>query len=318
MLKKILNGLNKRKVKVFLFFLLCSFLAWTISKLSESFESRATFELAYTNLPDTLLLNTNKKDFTNAKLRASGFQFLSYRLDSKEIKVDLSQVRHRKYDYFLTKTALKVQLEKQLSNTVSLLELEKDTFFVDLYKVAVKEVPIVPNITLELAANHILDGELAFNPKTVTIKGPSKEIDGINEISTVPLVLNGLTEGFSENLELIVPESLDNAVLLENNIQVSAKVVEFSEKEFNIPINSINVPKGFKMKNFPNNLTLVCKASIANLKTMKPSDFEAIVNYDELADPSSKFLNIKLKRTPKNVYSVQLMANQVEFVLERI
>ena len=318
MLKKILNGLNKRKVKVFLFFLLCSFLAWTISKLSESFESRATFELEYTKLPDTLFLNVNEKDYTNAKLRASGFQFLSYHIIPKKIKVDLRKVSHHKDEYFLTETALKVQLEKQLSNTVSLLELEKDTFFVDLYKVALKEVTINPDVSIGLATNHILEGGLTINPKTATIKGPSKQINGIEEISTAPLVLNKLTENFSQELQLLLPESLDNAVLLQNSVQISGKVVEFSEKEFNIPIGSINVPKGFRIKNFPNRVTVVCKASIANLKKMATSDFDAIVDYNELANPSSKYLNIKLMRKPENFYSVQLLTDQVEFVLEKI
>lgn len=318
MLKKIIGRLNQRKVKVFSLFLICSILAWSISKLSERYESRATFELGYTNFPDTLLLNTLEKDYTVAKVRASGFQFLGYGINKKRIKVDLQKVNNAKGDYFLTETELKVQFERQLSNTVSLLELEKDTFFIDLYKVVEKEILINPNITIGVAPNHILDGAMELNPKTVTIKGPTKEIAEINEIFTSPLVLNELSSNFSEELTLLKPESAENIIMLQKKVEVSGKIVEFSEREFTIPIGSDNVPEGYRIKTFPNQVTLVCKASIANLKAMKPSDFEALVDYELLQNKTAKYLNVVLKKKPQNVYSVQLLTNQVEFVLEKL
>gem|GEM_PF-1121598 len=217
MLKKIIGGLNKRKVKVFLLFLTCSILAWSISKLSGTYESRATFELDYTNFPDTLLLNTLEKDYAVAKVRASGFQFLGYGINQKKIKVDLQKINNLNDDYFLTETELKTQFERQLSNTVSLLELEKDSFFVNLYKVILKEVPIKPNITIEVAPNHILDGNIALNPKTATIKGPAKVISKINEVFTSPLVLSELSANFTEELTLLKPDA-QNVILLQEGL----------------------------------------------------------------------------------------------------
>lgn len=317
MLKKIIGGLNKRKVKVFLLFLICSVLAWSISKLSGSYESRATFELVYTNFPDTLLLNTLEKDYAVAKVRASGFQFLGYGINQKKIKVDLQKINYLNDDYFLTETELKTQFERQLSNTVSLLELEKDTFFVNLYKVVLKEVPINPNITIEVAPNHILDGSLALNPKTATIKGPAKVVSKINEVFTSPLVLSELSTNFIEELILLKPDA-QNVILLQEGVEVSGKVVEFSEREFLISVGAENIPNGYRIKTFPNEIKLVCKAGIDNLKTMKSSDFELLVDYESLSGNSAKYLNVQLKRKPDHVYSVQLLTNQVEFVLEKL
>lgn len=318
MLRKIISRLNQRKVKVFSLFLICSILAWSISKLSEPYESRATFELVYTNFPDTLLLNTLEKDYVVAKVKASGFQFLGYGLNTKKIKVNLQKVNNKKNDYFLTETEFKVQFERQLSNTVSLLELEKDTFFVDLFQVIQKEVVIIPNITIDVAPNHILDGVLELNPKTITIKGPTKEVAKINEIFTSPLVLNELSNDFSEEIIVLKPDAIENTILLQEKVVVSGKIVEFSEREFNIPIGSENIPEGYRIKTFPNEVKLVCKASIANLKTMKISDFEALVDYTSLSNKTAKYLSVELKRKPENVYSVQLLTNEVEFVLEKL
>ncbi|WP_394971562.1 CdaR family protein [uncultured Croceitalea sp.] len=318
MLRKIINELHKRKVKVFLLFLLCSILAWSVSKFSDSYESRTTFKLKYEQFPDSLLLNNSEVAVFVAKLRASGFQFLSYGLNQKEIKVDLQQIENNGDDYFLTANELKIQMERQLSNTVSLLELEKDTFFIDLYKVVVKEIPIKPNVTIGVAPNHLMEGELELNPKTATIKGPSKEVSKIDNIVTDQLVLSELSGNFSEELILLKPELAKNAILLTKKVEISGKIVEFSEREFNVTIDSKNLPKGYGIKIFPNKIELVCKASIDALKSMKPSDFKVVVDYQSLTNTNNKYLNVRLVNKPENAYSVRLLTNRVEFVLEKL
>lgn len=318
MLRKIINGLDQRKVKVFLLFLLCSFLAWSISKFSDSYESRAKFELQYTRFPDSLLLNDTKTDFIVAKLRASGFKFLNYGIGQKVIKVDLRQVKNKGEEYYLLDNEIKVQLERQLSSTISLLELEKDTFYVDLYKVAVKEIPIKPNLTIEVAPNHLMEGELKLNPRTVTIKGPSNEVSQIKEITTDELILSDLTTNFSQELLLLQPESAENTVLLAKKTLVSGQIKEFSEREFHVPLDSENLPEGYTMKTFPNKITLVCKASVEALKNMGPLDFKVAVDYDSLTTPSTKFLNVRLVESPDSAYAIRLLTYRVEFVLEKL
>lgn len=318
MLKKIKNRLDKRKVKVFLLFLACSFLAWSISKFSESYESRASFKLNYKQFPDSLLLNDSDSDFFIAKLRANGFKFLSYGINQKEIDINLNQVTHKGENYFLTDNEIKIQMERQLSNTVSLLELEKDTFFIDLYKVILKKVPVKANVTIGVAPNHLLDGDLKLEPSVVTLKGPSKEISKINEILTEEFVLNDVSKDFSRELTLLKPVEAENTILLDKKTQLSGTVVEFSEKEFNVTINAKNLPEGYSIKMFPNEVKLICKAGIERLKSMESSDFEVMVDYKTLNQSNAKYLNVELNRKPKDAYSVQLLTNQVEFVLEKL
>ena len=318
MLKRIKNRLNKRKAKVFLLFLLCSFLAWSISKFSESYESRASFKLNYQKFPDSLSLNKSDSDFFVAKLRANGFQFLSYSLNQKEIDINLRQVSSKGNTYYLTDNEIKAQMERQLSNTVSLLELEKDTFYIDLYKIIQKEIPIKSNVTIGVAPNHLLVENLKLEPPVVTIKGPSKEVSKINEILTEELILSDLSTSFSKELKLIKPKGATNTILLDAKTQLVGKVVEFSEKEFNVAISAENLPEGYGIKMFPNEVKLICKASVDRLKTMKSSDFGVIVDYNALDKTSSEYLNVRLKHKPKEAYSVQLLTNQVEFVLEKL
>ncbi len=315
MLKEIFSNLNRRKVKVFIVFLACSFVIWLISKLSEPYESRVTFNMNYSDLPDTLLLTKEASNTVTAKLKANGFQFLYYNLNLKGITLDLSTVQENGSKYFVDARQLKKGLEAQLAKSTSLIEVEHDLIYIDLYKVAAKKVPVRPSVSLQLSQNYFLEGPLQIEPDTVILKGPRIEIDGVTEISTVDLELKELSSNFSQELRLSMPKQIQNSELSHTKVRIAGKVVRFSEKVFDIPIKVVNLPEEFDIKIFPNTVAVVCKAAVDRLRNLTVDDFEVIADYEN-ARASSHML-LKLDKKPENVYDVKLQENQVQFILEK-
>ncbi|UII75600.1 hypothetical protein LV716_15240 [Flagellimonas sp. HMM57] len=316
MLKKVLGGLNKRKVKVFSLFLVCSFLAWFLSNLSEAYESRAKFDLNYKNLPDTLLLGNNATNTIEAKLRTSGFQFLYYNFFNKRVDVDLSEVEKENGRYLLTDNALKKQMERQLSQNISLIDLDRRQLILDLYQVSSKEVPIKPKLDLEFEPNHILDGEPLITPNMVLVKGPKNEIDTLQAIYTSKIEITELSSDFSKDVLLVFPKRLSNSIFSINRTNVSGKVVKFSEKVFEVPILVINLPEGYEVNTFPNAVNVLCKATIERLNELSIQDFQAIADYKQINGASDNTLFLKITKKPSNVYDVKLLENKVNFILE--
>ena len=313
-LRNIVNGLDRRKVKMFSIFLLCSFLAWFISKLSEPYESGVTLELNYENLPDTLLIIKDSKAEVNARVSTNGFQFLSYNFSPKKIDLNLSKARTVKDQFYFPKAELASSIRGQISNNTKLVSIAQDTIFLNVFKVKSKEVPVRPNITLDLEQNYLMDGKLRVNPEAILLKGPASEIGAIRELRTQRSELLNLTEDFSIDLKLDLPENLENTVTSSSSVQVSGKIVRFSEKVFQVKINASNVPEGFQIKTFPNEVSLLCKASIEALKTIKKEDFDVIANYQDRVE-DKMFLNIS--KSPESAYDVRLLENQVNFILEK-
>ena len=317
MFKGLLGGLNQRKVKVFFLFLLCSLFAWTLSQLSENYDSRANFELQFFNLPDSLLLDDTQPLDIDLKLHTSGFKFFGYGLSTRKLRVDVSEIEKDDQGYFLSESALKPQFEKQFSNNVSLVELGQKRIYVPLYEVVTKEVPILPNITLDLEPNYILEGTLEIDPPTALLKGPSGEIESLVKIPTAPHVFEGLTTSFTKTLAIEKPEALTNTVLLTKDVVVKGKVVRFSEKEFTVSVNTTNEPEGYRIRTFPKEVQLICKASVENLKKMEPSDFQVIVDYGN-ATSGKNTLPLLVMRTPDGTHAATLVQKEVEFVLEQL
>ena len=317
MFKKVLRGLNKKKVKVFSLFLLCSFLAWFISNLSDTYESRAYFTLNYRNLPDSLLLGKNSDNLIEAKLRTSGFQFLYYKIFKTRIDIDVSQVEFQNGDYVMSEEALRKQMDQQLSQSISLLELDRRTLEIDLYQVDSKKIPIEAKLDLQLEQNYILDGKIKILPDSIEVKGPSNEIDTINSIKTSLIQLNNVNADFSNEVSLVFPKGLDNSIFSIGRATVSGKVSKFSEKVFEVPVQVINVPQGYQIKTFPDVVTVLCKATIERLKEISTSDFEIVADYGQLMGSESSTLFLEIQESPQKVYDVKLEDNTVNFVLEQ-
>lgn len=315
-IKPVFENINSRKMKIFLLFLLCSFLAWSISKLSEVYESQARFTIAYENIPDSLLSRGNSKRNITAKIKASGFQFLSYTLKPKVITLDLENVLEEDGSYFLTTNTVEAQMENQLPNRISLIELKDPVLYTDLYLVDSKTVPIVPNIDLKLAQNYALKGALQLEPDSITIKGPEKDIVDIQKVFTIPLELNDVSNDFSRKLRLQTLDSLGSVVMEEKEVVVSGNIVRFSEKEFDVFISAKNVPTGYRLRMFPDHVQLLCKAPINTLKGLEASDFEVSVDYTAIVE--NKYLFVELVQEPEDIFSVRLLQNRIEFVLEKL
>ncbi|SNZ00674.1 CdaR family protein [Flagellimonas pacifica] len=312
-----MSGLNKRKVKVFLLFLVCSFLAWFLSNLSESYESRADFSLNYRNLPDTLLLGNNGINSIETKLKTSGFQFLYFKLNAKEIDLDLSKAIYRDGKYLLTEDALKKQIERQLSQNISLIDLDRNQLFVDLYQVASKEISVKPRLDIQFQQNYILDGHPTITPEKVLVKGPMSEIDTLEHIYTAKLELANVSSDFSKDVLLVFPKNMANSIFSVNRVNVEGRVAKFSEKVYEVPIQVTNYPEGYLVKTFPNSVSVLCKATINQLKIISTKDFEVIADYKQLNNSDGNVLFLELTKKPDRTHGVRLLENKVDFVLEQ-
>lgn len=316
MIQKIKNSLKKRKVKVFLVFLFCSTLAWFISKLSEPYISNTTLVINYENSSDDLLLVNSSQDKIKIKLEAVGFQFLGFNFKKKDVAIDLSTVAKEGEQYYLPHQNYREQIERQLPSSMRLIDIAKDTLFFDFQEVISKEVPIKPQLQLNLAKNYLLDGKLEITPSTVVVKGPRNEVDTITSVNSSRIDLTDLTSDFSRTAAISFPDGLRYTSFSETSITVAGKVSRFSEKMMVIDVKVLNLPPGTSIKMFPNKVNILCKGTINALKNLEVLDFEVVANFDKIQN-RSKRITLKLNKKPEKLSSAILQETEVEYILKR-
>ena len=272
--------------------------------------------MEFVNPPDSLLFEKASPENVKVRLSANGFQFLYFNIGKKKVQIDLSQVRRRAGTYYVARENYQGQIERQLPRNMSLLELEADTLYLAFEKIFTKTVKVVPNLNLELASNHLLEGELEIDPPTIDINGPGDEIYQVEEVYTVSQDLTDLSEDFNITVELSRLADLSNTTYSENTVRIAGKVYRFSEQLIDIPVKVINLPEGVEVRTFPNTISALCKARIDLLKSLRPQDFELVADFAK-AEEGRQELEVKLLSKPEGVYDAKLQENKVEFILIR-
>ena len=77
-----------------------------------------------------MLLNASK-DKLDVKLKAVGFQFLRFNFENKKVDIDLSSVEKTKDRFFISQNIYRKQIGKQLSSSMRIVEMDKDSLFFD-------------------------------------------------------------------------------------------------------------------------------------------------------------------------------------------
>ena len=302
---------------MFSVFLACSFMIWLVSNLSETYESRALFDLNFESLPEGVALEKGLQQELRLKLRASGFRFLTGSFGQQELKINLSGLTEQEGLYYLTRTELSAQIEKQLTNSVSLLELEldNDTLFIGAYPLIRKTVPIRPNLELSVTQNYRLYGEVVVIPDSVEIEGPASELNQTTEIATQRIILENISDDFSEKSLLLHPELLVNSKLSVSTVLVKGEIDRFSEQEIKVDISRKGIPDSVAIQLLPTQVSLICRGRPENLKKLEASDFEVetfISDVSQIGTASS--LALRLTKQPDSILSVRITPARVRVI----
>ncbi|HET8735378.1 MAG TPA: CdaR family protein [Pricia sp.] len=317
MIKSIRKVLKKRKAKVFFFFLGCSAAIWFINSLNQEYVGTSDFDLQYVNFPDGYLFKEATKREMEVKLRAGGFTFLGFNFKRKKVKIDVSEAEMIGDRFFVPEKMYRSQIIKQLSSSMTLLEIEQDTLFLDLLAVSTKKVPVRPTTDIDVAQNHLLEGKIRVAPDSITLTGPEKEIDTIRGVRTQKITLSALRSDFSEEAKLMKSPKLKNTSYSVNAVIISGKVFRFSEKTLKLPITVVNLPDGLEIKTFPDEVSVLCKAKPGRLRTLKASDFQVVGDYETTKGGTSEKLAIALTKWPKDLQSARLEPNEVEYIVKK-
>ncbi|MBD0776536.1 YbbR-like domain-containing protein [Maribacter sp. ANRC-HE7] len=301
---------------MFLMFLLCSSLIWFLNKLSETYTNNATFNLVFQNIPDSLLLNKVSKKQIDVRIEANGFQFLGFNVKNKEVGVDVSTVSLLKGRYYIPPNVYRKQIDKQL-RSMTVLEVDRDTLFFEFTRLGTKVVPVSSRLNISLLQNHILDGQLAIEPKEITIKGPMDIIDTINRVNTVSMDLPDVSSDFIKEVTLYKNPGWANVTYSNNQVVVRGKVSRFSEKVIEVPIKVINLPQRYEIRIFPDKVGVLCRGTLDELKLLNSNGFEVIADYNSITNDESKTMNLKLLKKTDNLQSAELNEKEVEFILRK-
>ncbi|WP_053977590.1 CdaR family protein [Mangrovimonas xylaniphaga] len=313
---KLLESIRNKKLNVFGFFLLLSFLFLIIGKLSGKYTETVAFNVSFEKVPENKVLLEKKKQKINAVISSNGFNLLPLIFFNRPVKIDFESdlyYNEDHYSWIASKSSHKIK--SMLGQKVEMLSVKPDTLNFYFETLDTKKVPIKLDANISYTVGYDVLEKLVVEPDSVTVIGPENIVNGIMELSTEPLALKDVNASFTMPISIKIPKMDGELKLSTPKVTVSSEVVKFTEGAIEVPVTMINVPKRLTLNYFPKAVTVLYYVPLNRFNEIKASDFKVVCDYKEIAETEKNTMTPKLTSVPEAAKSTRIKQNKVEFIV---
>ena len=304
---------SKGRFLFFLFFLLLSFTFWTSTKLSNTYTVEESFSIIWTNIPNGIIPSSENQQI-NVSISASGIEILIYRLINKSINISLSQADFSREKGLIDLRGQEFFIQKQFFENTKLNILNPLFLEFKFSRLEEKVFTVVPQIEINLRAGYLIDSSLKVTPDSILVRGPKSILDTLNSIQSESIIADDLYENFRKIVSL---RSIPEIQLSESKVTVEVAVSRYTEKEFLLNVEVINLPLGTRVKLFPPKAKVRVTLPLSVLRTIKASDFNLVVDYNNIFKDAEKKLDLIMIRRPSFVKKVILEPKKVNYLIRK-
>lgn len=307
---------NQRKLRVFLLFLFLSILFWSLIKLSKEYISEVEFELAYSDIPNNKLIQNEPDQKVKLTLKTIGFKLLKYEFQEKFLDYSLTEIEKKGGSMYYSETRSNTNfLQAQLSAETVVLNIEPDTLFFDLGVKKSRKVPVLSAMEFSFKTGFNIVGDIVVSPSEVTVSGPEKVIDTINEVYTAGFHLSDISEPFEQEVNLNAPN--DVVVLSDETVLVTGVVDKITDGSYNLPFEVINLPRNLIMSTYPKKVKVIYQVALKDFNKIPENSFRIQCDYKQTQDNNLDYLIPKLVEKPELITNVKIVPNKIEFLVKK-
>lgn len=276
-----------------------------------------TFQLSFKNEPDGMRVTKMVDSTLSIKITARGFAILNMNLfnDMDNLIVNLNNYTIESkggVSYAIFTQELTTKLAKLTGISENNIQFPKAMIVFDMEKTGEKTVPIVPNYSLSFVSQYDLYNNVTSNPAYVTLYGAHSILDTINSILTKELLLTNLMSSKLVEVDLVNPNTNTIAMSV-NKTELNIKVEKFTESQFTIPINLVDLP--YKIKTFPSDVTVYFRVAQSDFNNVLMHQFEVSLSVNNIDVTKATSLPLKLVKQPSFVRNVRVVPSKVEFLI---
>ena len=309
---------KNKKIKIFLFFLTLSSIIWLVIELSKSYITPVVFNVEFTDLPKGKLMKKKSVSTLEVAIKAPGFTLLKYKIKKHKIFLNLKNISETKSVYYILPNKQLSLLNSQFSNGVEIVNVLKDTVFVEIGTSISKKVRVNPILDIQYKAGYNLVEKLKISPDSVLVTGSKKFIDSISELTTEPLKLSDVFRDIDTGLLIKLPFKANQIKISASKVMVKGKVDKFTEGAFKIPVTVINVPEGVKIITFPREIEVIYQSGLSNFNKITQNDVSIVFDYKQYQDDSLiTYLTPVIVIKSDYIYALRINPPQLEFLIQK-
>ncbi len=294
---------------------------WFLNALSKEYTVTISYPVKYINLPkDKLLINTPAPNL-NITVSSGGFAILHQKLSMVFTSLVVDGNNFPSYileadssiRYAAPTDKLKEYLAEQINNELTVTNIYPDSISFNLEQLVEKKFAIKANINYTLLKQHYLSSDITFKPDSVLVLGPKSVLDTLTCVYTQHQSYKDLRQNIQRNLNL---ENILNCSFDTKRAVMNIQIEEFTEKQFDIPINIINVPDSVDVKLFPSKVKLYFQVGLSQFSEVNEEDFNVFVDFKNMSS-SNELLEVQHISYATKLQSISTTPKRVEYLIQK-
>jgi len=304
---------RRKKVTVFLLFLVLALLFSILTKLSEDYTKTITFKIKPIHIPEDKLIIQDSSHLLKVDLRTYGFKLLRYYFKKPTVNINIENLDKDDKHYLWTEKKAFSEIVAQFDPNVIIENINPDTLIFRYDTNSVKSVPIVLNKEIDFSLGFNVVGAYSIEPDSIRIIGPGVLIDTINSIATNRITLSDVNSDISSTIAL---DLLTNKQIRfsHDKVKFEAKVDKFTEGTVEVPVIVKNIPDNIKINIFPKTVPVVFYSSLSDFKAISNNNFIVECDYNTM-ELNRTYLVPKLIQKPEQIKNAKLSVNKIEFII---
>jgi len=316
-LEKLLKR-KKKKLYIFSICLISSFIIWILIKLSGSYVVSIEKNLEFVNKNPKYEFIEKPTEKIKLIVKASGYKLIKEIFNSninvtinlKNVKIN-SNVNGTLFE-LIPINEYSNSISFQLTNGISFIKAQPEIIKIEFAKKIKKEVPIIPAYNITTERQFMIIGNVITKPKFAIIEGPEKIINQIEYITNDSLIALNCKNSFVKNKLLKNPYFNSNVKITPDSIKIICNIEEYTEITLNVPISFIQYKSLFKIKTYPDKVSLKFRIPLNKYKDIKPEMFTIIPDTNEF---SSEHILLKLTKKPPFIKNIRISPESAEYIL---
>lgn len=304
---------NWSKVFSFFLFLILAFIFWMLLFFERKTDASHRIPLKYTNLPEDEVFINNTPNYIDVRVRDLGkelFRYMFRKRDSLHIDVTEAQKNNSTK---LQGNELTQLIHTKLFSSTDIVGYLPASIPIETTKLYSKVVPIFFDGELLTSASHLAIDSIAIIPNEVKLLGSKEQLNNITKIATEYTVFEDLTATSQLPARL---KRIEGVKMEPTVVDIYIPIIEYTERQFEVPIHSKNSPKTMDVKFFPSRAKITFSVTLDDYKKITPEDFEIVLDYNELRQIEDDQVELKLTKQPTSIRNPKLTPSTVEFLFE--
>ena len=305
------SGLNKEFL-IFLFFLALSGVFWLMMTLNETMEREFKIPVRLTGVPRNAVMTGELVDTVRVTIKDKGFTLVTY--DFRPLTFRFSSYADEDTGEGVVPVAdVQKQVLSQMYGSSKLLQLKPGKFDFYFTYGSSKKVPVVFRGKITTHKSYYL-AHTEFNPSMVTVYANKQQLDQLQAVEIEPFNYRNLQDTIRQMVKI---KKIRGIKIVPPMVRISVYPDVLTEESVEVPVIAINMPPGMVLRTFPSKVTVRFTIGASLFRTIKPSLFKVVVDYEELAANPSDKCTLQLRSVPRSVSKASLEMDRVDYLLEQ-